>query len=59
MANNTKEATIECLEKLHFTTCPSCPSSPKEFKDKFCPTCTRTIGYEELLKDVSDVPWAF
>ncbi len=52
-SNNTKDATKECLENLHDTTCPVCS---KNFK--WCKTCTRVIGYEKALKGLSDIPWA-
>jgi len=57
MVKNAYEATLECLEMLHRTVCPECPNMPEKFKRKCCSTCTRTVGYKDVLKELSKKPW--
>jgi len=56
MANNTYDATMECLEKLHRVVCPECPKAYKKFQEKWCRTCTRTVGYD-VLEGLNKRPW--
>jgi hypothetical protein len=56
MVNNTYDATVECLEKLHRVGCPECPKVSEKFQQKWCPTCTRRVGYA-VLERLSKEPW--
>jgi len=56
MANNAYDKTVECLEKLHRVVCPECPKVSEKFQQKWCPTCTRTVGYD-VLEGLSKRPW--
>lgn len=55
-ANNTYDATVECLEKLHRVVCPECPKVSEKFQRKWCPTCTRTVS-NDVLGGLSKRPW--
>ena len=57
MAKNTYDATIECLGMLHRIVCPQCPKVYKKFEEKWCPTCTRRVGYAAALDGLSKKPW--
>jgi predicted amidophosphoribosyltransferase len=57
MVKNTYEATVECIERLHRVVCLECPNMPEKFKQKWCPTCTRTLKYEDVLEEISKEPW--
>jgi hypothetical protein len=57
MAKNAYEATVECLERIHRVVCLKCPNMSEEFKLKWCPTCTRTLKYKDVLEEISEAPW--
>jgi inhibitor of KinA sporulation pathway (predicted exonuclease) len=54
LATNTKDATIECLGTIHRIVCPRC--QPNVFK--WCKDCTKIVGYERVIKNLSNELWA-
>jgi len=50
--NNTFDSTKKCLETIHKIVCPLCTKTLP-----YCQTCTRIVGYEDVLKGLNKKPW--